>query len=420
MVAAPFLLFPGPWSFLALPLVAVAWFLRRRASGHWRITTVVDPWLALVLLGAALGLAVSVDLPLSINRATVLFLGWLLYESTVATVALRGLDHRWFAAFGVISLAIAIMGLTMTNWSQGILVPIPFVYDLAPQIDLGLPGSGVPHAGGLFNPRVVAGAAVLLAPLNAVLAFAGAAGLPRWQRWLHGLAALSLFVYSALSQSPQGLLGLAAAFLVLLLWRLGRAGRWLLAATAVVILAAAVTLWDNPQWLPALLAGRAGFGFEARFELWVRGLRMIQTAPLTGIGINNYAPVFDSFYPGYVLGPEAHAHNTLLQMATDSGLVALAGLVVWLGITFWLGMSVLKHSSEQLVQATVAGVLAGLAGWLAYGLLDSATLGHKVGVAVWVLLGLVIGAAYAQNMARPKKGMWAAMVALVVMAGALA
>ena len=418
--SVPFLLFPSSWSWLALPLVASAWLIRRRAIGRWRLSTLVDPWIFLILLGAIVGVIISVDLPLSLNRATVLLLGWLLYETTTVTAAHRHLDRHWLTALAGVSLAIAVAGFVMTDWQAGVLLPLPWIYEHLPQIDLGIPGSGVPHSGGLFNPRVVAGAAVLLAPLNIMLARAHS-NIPRWQRGLHGLAALMLLAYLMLSQSPQGITGLLAALLILIWWHLGPKGRQILLGAGLGISLTGVALaWKYHRTMVSLLISRPGFGLEARLELWTRALRMIQTAPLSGIGLNNYAPIFDVFYPGYLLGPEAHAHNTLLQTATDSGTLALIGLLLWLVSLFWLGIQTLRRTTDHLESTIIVAALAALAGWFIYGLLDSATLGHKVGVAVWVLSGMVVGLAYAQGFARPRKWMWGAMIGLLISAGALA
>ena len=222
ITATPLLLFPGRWSIIGILLLLLAWVTRKRVTGWWRVPTLADPAIALILFMTAVGVMVSVDSALSLNRAMVLLLGWLLYESTVVTVVQVGVNQRLFVLFCLLGFVLAALGLTMTDWAAGILIPIPGVYDYLPQINLNLPGSGVPHSGGLFNPRTVAGGAVLLWPINGVLAISGA-GLPGWQRLFHALIALLLIGLIFLTQSPQGLLAFGASLLLLLFWF---AGKW--------------------------------------------------------------------------------------------------------------------------------------------------------------------------------------------------
>ena len=405
-VATPLLLFPGIWSFGGLFLIGIALFLRQRATGLWRLATPADPAIALILLTAFVGVMISVDRALTLNRATVLLLGWLLYESTVMSIVQVGLNKRLFILFAILGLQLAAMSLTMTDWAAGILVPIPSLYDHLPQINLKLPGSGVPYSGGLFNPRTVAGGAALLWPINGVLAISGA-GLPGWQRLLHALAALLLIGVIFLSQSPQGVLAFGAALFVLIFWWSGKwTRRGLIGMVFVMVFIAIWGLVEHISTLLPFLAGRAGFGLVARFELWIRAVRMIRTAPLTGIGLNNYSSVMDALYPGYVLGPEAHAHNLYLQTLTDQGILGLFGLLLFIAVTLWSAIKIIQIQTDELIKVVLVAVIATVAGWLSYCLLEVLSLGHKPGILLWGLLALPIAFSRRKGIKRARKRLW--------------
>lgn len=413
-LAIPALLFPGVWSLAGLLLVMVAWGLRRFATGRWRAGTSADPALALFLLTALVGLSVSVDRDLSLNRVTVLLLGWLLYESTVITISEKGLNRNLLSLCIALALALVCIGLIMTDWRSGVLFPFPLVYDHLPQINLNLPGSGVPRSGGLLNPRAVTSAALLLWPLNGALALVK---LTVWQRITHALAALSLVVLIVLTQSPQGFLALGASLLFLLLWKMklwGRIGLVVLFGVMSCFVIAVMGVYQDTTSI--LLTSRAGFGLVARLEIWARAGRMFLAAPLTGIGLNNYPTAMDAFYPGYGLGPEPHAHNLYLQTLTDQGILGLIGLLLFFAIVIWVAVVFLREEEEPYLQAVLAAVPVTLVGVLVYGLLESPTLGHKAGIFLWVLLGMPLGIAGYRGHIWRVKVLWSgvALVTLLV------
>lgn len=404
--ATPLLFFPGRWSIAGILLIALAWVVRKRAIAQWRLATPADPAIALMLFMAIVGVMVSVDRALSLNRATVLLLGWLLYESIVVTVAKVGLNKRLFVLFGLLGSLLGVMGLTMTDWAAGILVPIPGLYDHLPQLNLNLPGSGVPHSGGLFNPRTVAGGATLLWPINGMLAVSGT-GLPRWQRLIHAFTALLLIGLIFLTQSPQGVLAFAAVlFVFIVLWAEKLAQRGLIAITLAIGLIVIWVLIAYPGSLLDFLAERAGFGLVARFELWVRAARMFATAPLTGIGLNNYSTMMDALYPGYALGPEAHAHNLFLQTLTDLGILGLFGLLLFLGVVISVTIAVIRAEQDKIIRSILIAIIATIAGWLTYCLLEVLSLGHKPGVFLWAILALPMAFAQRTNRLGASKRLW--------------
>jgi hypothetical protein len=115
---------------------------------------------------------------------------------------------------------------------------------------------------------------------------------------------------------------------------------------------------------------------------------MIHDSPYTGIGLNTFPWVMDRFYPGFLLGPEVHAHSFLLQTGADFGLPGLLALV-WLLVAFAFALGgAYRGATNPSSQWLCLALGTGLTGFLAFGTIDAITLGAKPGLAFWVLLGL--------------------------------
>jgi tetratricopeptide (TPR) repeat protein len=114
--------------------------------------------------------------------------------------------------------------------------------------------------------------------------------------------------------------------------------------------------------------------------------------PYTGIGMDAFPFVQSSFYSGFVIGPEAHAHNLFLQAALDLGVPGLFGLL-WLLVVFaWMAIRGSRQIVECDARALLIGTAAGVAAFLGNGLVD-APWSTKPGVLVWIVMGLGVALA---------------------------
>src|SRR5205814_1017845 len=126
----------------------------------------------------------------------------------------------------------------------------------------------------------------------------------------------------------------------------------------------------------------------SRLELWPRALQMIHDTPYTGVGLNLFPQIMNRFYPGFVLGPQPHAHNLLLQTGVDLGIAGLVALV-WLIWAFLAGLGrAYSQTGDRWTKAMALAMTAGMVSFLCFGTIDTVTLGAKPGIGLWIMLGL--------------------------------
>jgi O-antigen ligase len=173
------------------------------------------------------------------------------------------------------------------------------------------------RTGGLLNPNV-----------TAALILQGALHLPVW--WLFILAGIAL----PMTTSRGALASFVAALVGL------RVRGWYRIALAALALAA----------LPALIAWRPGSVVD-RLEIWQDAIWMIRQRPVMGWGLGAFA--LHAPRMGYWM----HAHNLLLNVAVEQGVVGLALWLWWLGAVVWLLISDYRLRGESLLQAVILGYL---------------------------------------------------------------
>lgn len=273
-----------------------------------------------------------------------------------------------------------------------------------------------------WNPDYFALFLVLTLPLLLALAVAG--GATAWQRGLAALAAglgAVALVFTFQRAAYLALLAALAAFALLARRAgLGR-GHWAAWLTAAVALAAGIAGLDLLV-LDGRVIGRLGrFAQDPnRLRLWETALRMAWDHPLLGVGTGRYAFFFHEYAgaQGQVFGPFwGTAHSLYLHLLAEQGLLGLASFVALFG-GIWLGAFGRLRALPPPRALLLAGVLAALAGWLVYGLVQFT---FRVNALVYFAC-LLAGAAVAvapppPRPAPPRRLVLAAIaVALVVLA----
>jgi putative inorganic carbon (HCO3(-)) transporter len=384
--ATPFLLFPGVWTPIGVILITVAWACRWVSSGRPSARTAMDVPIILLLIMTGVSLIPSVNLDLSLNRMWIIILGVALFYGMVNGLHTERHLHLMGVALVLVGLAVALVSLVGTDWKIGILVDMPAIYDRLPgPLIRGLPGSGVLEEYDLVNPRVVAGALAILLPVPLAYLVFGKG----WKlKLLSGLTAFIMTGVLLLTQAPQGLLGLAAGVLLIIVWW----NRWILLSLLLGLggLFMAWRLFDIQQmvskWLTSNNLAALNFGIYSRAVNGAWAIATVRDMPYTGIGLNTFPVVNELYSSGRDHVP--HAHNTLIQTAVDLGIPAMIVLIALVAAFGLTAARAYRASLNPNQRGLLIGICGAVAAWLAYGLLDSITLGHKPGAALWVMLGL--------------------------------
>ncbi len=356
----------------------------------------MDGALLLILLTNVVGLAVSVDLSLSLVRFWSILLGIFLFYGLfngLGTERACRVVGNWAVAAG---LGLALLALLGTDWGSVRLLDLPF-YRLIPELVRD------PLDSDLFNPRVMGMALAVLLPLPLTISLAGD-GLAR--RAFSAAVAVVMGLILLLTQSVQAIPALLAALLVLLAWR---DSRLLLVFLPVAALGLVALFAYGPQrLLPPLLSvdHPLGVAVVLRLDMWNRALAMLRDMPYTGVGLNVYPIIQVEFYPGLLLGSVPHAHNLYLQIALDLGLPGLFAFL-WLLVGFArIVVGAARCGQNRALGAVLAGEVAGVAAYLGAGLVD-APWATKPGVLFWLLLGMATATArLIQGKSRPAPRGW--------------
>jgi tetratricopeptide (TPR) repeat protein len=389
--SAPLLLFPGRFVWLGAALIGTTWLARRLGSGRWTVRTAADRFVLLLSLALIVSLMPSIRLDYSMPKFWGVILGLATFYAVLNTCREDGALRLAAWALIAAGAGLALVGLVGMAVPPNKIIEDRGVYSGLPRLISSVQSSTVVTQG--IHPNELAGVLILLLPLAC---FRVLRGDPL--RWLAAAAAVLMVAALVLTQSRAALLGLVVAGCVGATVIAGRRGL----ITAVVLLAVgaqALIQVEGPDNLRQQLLGdspTAGVeSLSGRVELWQRGLAMAVDMPLTGIGLNTFPAVLQTYYPTILHSPQGdpvpHVHNLYLQTLLDFGLL---GLVGWLAIVATAIAAGLCAARASVHTPMVAGLLVGLLAHGVYSLVDAVTLGAKPAVLVWVILGLllVIGA----------------------------
>lgn len=398
-LATPFLLFPGPLTFLSLALVIVSWAIRLIRTKRFSISTWMNTPSCLLLATAIGALYPSVDIGLSSSKVWGIFLGVVIFFAVVNGVS--SVKEFWIVMWALlfIGVSVSVLALVGTDWKGGALIQVPVIYDNIPTLVRGIPGSGLSSPTDLFNAREVGGTLAMLLPVGM------AAALTAHNSAARGASVIGTCIMGAvllLSQSPSAILGAGFALLAvtgawyrrLLMVPVASLGLFLMLAPPLILNA-------TSQSSTFAFAGeenvRASFGILSRIEIWNSGLLMLRDRPFTGIGINTFSVIFDNFYPTLSLGNEPHAHNILLQVALDLGAIGLFAFLWLLGAFYFSISRAYRRFTDRRIRTAVTALGASIAAYLIFGSIDAITLGAKPGPAMWAVFALAGALTSLQN-----------------------
>ena len=396
---------------LGLALLGVFWLLYIILTGRLSFATPMDlPILGVIAL-LPLSLAISVNRSLSLPKIYGLLLSIALFYLIVNAV--RNYHHLSLAILALIllSLIIVVMGLLVTNWARGWFTFLSPVYVRIPRISDLIPGT---LSEGMINVNTIGGAMSFFVPLLASLLWDRDAFYRKYiRKKVHAkflriaykllviLTFLSASGMLILTQSRGAILGSAFGLLILIVWKRRVKIKLILVILAVMILTIMIMVEGDISELNTLLdTDEENSTLQGRFESWRSTMAIIQDFPFTGAGIGIYNQLFAEFYNLSPFTTEVvdplHAHNIFLAVAVDLGLPALV-LYCALLSSF---AAILKQNysiGRSINRVVLKGLACGLLAHHIFGIMDAFLLGTKLGVILWIFLGLATAMAAHRN-----------------------
>ncbi len=281
------------------------------------------------------------------------------------------------------------------------------------------------RAYGTFSqPNPFAGYLNLTLPLGYAFLLAGVASAASRRRDLLTLRSGLLLVWLAgvggallMSFSRGAWLGLAVALVAITLLY-SRRSALVMAGSGVLL--AAILILGSANLLPSAITQRfttvsdyvrvfdvrgvkvtdANFAVVERMAHWQAAWGMIQDRLWFGYGAGNYPAA----YPRYSLAgwqePLGHAHNVLLNVTAETGVVGLSAYVFFLAAALWTCWRATRAAAgdDAVAHALALGVLGILAAKITHEMLDNLWV-HSMGVQIALLLAMVhpIVRRYAHN-----------------------
>ena len=131
------------------------------------------------------------------------------------------------------------------------------------------------------------------------------------------------------------------------------------AITQRFIDAATITTIDD---ISALEVNDANFATIERLAHWQAAREMWRDNPWLGVGFGNYAAIYPVYAVGRWLDPLGHAHNTLLNIGAETGLVGLVGYLIFWIFAFKIGWQATRcsHGFYRAIAAGNLGILVHL------------------------------------------------------------
>jgi O-antigen ligase len=387
-----------PVAFQALPLgaldikvvEAVAAFvvglvvLRRLATGSTPLPWEPQMWWALLVVGMVLAATPSA---LSLSDASkqdgFVIVGFLFCLAVLAAV--RSMEDvrtaiGWLLAVGTGLCAYALPGASHLSSSFG-----------------GAVGQG--RVQGTFNQPNDLGAFSAMILLIAVGMAVGARS--GWSRLGSALAALVSLAALGLSLSRGGWIGTALGLLLLTIGvpQIRRvAFSIMLPALLVTAVVLAALLPSAPPQVE-IVAERfqtltnADLGpYDARPAIWREAIREIREDPWTGLGPGSFPTASTRSQSLAVSVNASHAHDVLLTVGAEAGLIAVFLLI---GFTIALGRAgfrTVRGLRDPKDQAVVAAIGAGMACQIGQGLVDYNLRNPLIFILLWSLAGILLAA----------------------------
>ncbi len=240
---------------------------------------------------------------------------------------------------------------------------------------------------GLFtHPNQLGGFLALAIPPVAALAVSEAV---LWRRALGYLLFAAALLGLVLTYSRGAWIGTSVGLLVLVLML--RKGSWLLPGA---ILAGAFTSGAILERLRSISTAGSDPAVTNRFEIMETALRLITEHPFFGVGLGNFPAAYGSLMVSnlpmlsYSLEVPPHAHNLLVNLAVEVGLVGLLAFVAMLAAATLKALRAYR-TGEPRTRALALGIAAGLGATMIHNLVDVTVYQGFTAILFFAYLGML-------------------------------
>lgn len=243
-----------------------------------------------------------------------------------------------------------------------------------------------------IHPNVMAGSLVLILPFSVSWVLFAWQDINIPEKILAIVSSLVMVFFLILTQSRGAWI---AIFIVLIFfpvfrWRWG----WVLSILGILATFSIVYTIGLTKVLNALVSGGSVRGIQGRIEIWERAYYMIRDFPFTGIGMGSFTKVADSLYPFTLASPGSifHAHNLILQIGLDLGLIGLSAWIAILVIHFiqaWKSRLTGKTNKNARIEAIGFALMGSTLVLMIHGTMDSVVWGMvRPAPLVWAIWGI--------------------------------
>lgn len=300
--------------------------------------------------------------------------------------------RRLFTVITVVTIIVCIVGIAQFLLPDGL--PLDFHV-------------GADHRVGstLGNPVFLSGFIVLVFPLllGQNIAMRGRS----LRRVLHLLLLASLLLLLLATQSRGSIAALVVSMLCFAMLR--KESRfhiilWSVVAFAAGSLIAALAMPDLTRRIMEMFAFDPTSTFARRTFFWAAGLRAFLNAPVVGHGIGSFESVIPSYRsPDYWLVRSedivSHAHNELLEIAVETGVLGAALFAVILVVILLSGIRTSKQS-RSWEHLTAAGLVCSMIAVISDNLVSVSLRQPPVGVLAWMFMGLLTSSLFRKTPSR--------------------
>jgi O-antigen ligase len=243
----------------------------------------------------------------------------------------------------------------------------------------------------LGHPNQLAGLLVLILPIAVALLFSERRS---WYRLAAAAASgiIGLALLTTLSRTGwiAGFVGLGV---VVFLAR-GRVLVWALALVVVVALLVSFAGVTGALGERAASATDLGqYEVASRLDFWSASLKILETSPVVGVGLANFAEAYSDVnlqgkwnLPGSGYRPPPHAHNLVLTLLAETGVVGVAAFFAFVAAVISALVRALRGADPRS-KLLVAGIAGALAAIFVDNSADVTLFNNVTQATFWVILG---------------------------------